>query len=239
MLKKTILKLSYIRKVLTGFISRSKEPQVKESPSAKYYRSIDEMPLRVFINILCEDNIQYLITSGNIPDEILQPIWDKILEQYLDATFSDEDRHLISLMASESLLDYNITKAKAIQRYLFYRHDDEMIALLVKMGAADGPYPDQGTDVAKAAWKKRVTAKIKKWQHTLKELSDEIRRLQPNDSEDVAKISRAYFDDMLSKLSQYFHYHVDENTVMVSRYLSMYKDYKQHLLTLRKQAKPV
>lgn len=178
-----------------------------------------------------------MVYEGTVSEEILRPIWDQILEQYLDATFSDEDRHLIALLSSANLLEFNITKAKAIVKYLFYRHDPEMIAILVKMGASEGPYPAQGTDTAKENWHRKVTAKIKKWQHTLKELLMEIQRIQPNDTDDTKKISRSYFDDILTKLSQHFHYHIDENTVTVGRYLSMYKEFKNHLIALRKQTK--
>lgn len=237
MQKKTILKWSYIRKVLSGFMQRLTGRSPKTYPTGKYYRSIDEMPLRVFIDIVCKQDLSVMAYDGRVSNDILAPVWDTILEQYLDATFSDEDRHLMSLLSKASLLEFNITKAKAIIKYLVYRHDREMITILVKMGAAEGPYPDQGTDTAKSNWMKRVVAKVKKWQHTLKELLAEIERIQPTGKEEINTISRSYFDDILTKLSHHFHFHIDENTVTVSRYLSMYKEFKNHLISLQKQAK--
>lgn len=231
-----ILRWSYIKKVLNGFLLPLKKPSPTASPSGKYYRNIDETPLWVFINVLCTDILRYLVYEGKVADNVLQSAWDEIIEQYLDNTFSDEDRHLIHLIFSANLLEFNITKAKAIQRYLTYRYDEEMIQMLLKMGACDGPYPYNGTDDAKEKWNRRITAKVKKWQHTLTGIVQEIKDLQPSDTDNVGKITRKYFDDMLSKLSQHFHYHVDENQITVSRYLSMLNDYKQYLLTLRREA---
>jgi hypothetical protein len=237
MLKTIIRKLFSFRKGLSGFSFPWKGLLRKASRTGRYYRSIDEMPLSVFISIICTDNLQNMVQEGSVPEEVLQSTWDEIMEQYLDETFSDEDRHLVQLIASANLLQFNITKAQAIRRYLYFRHDDEMIEILRKMGATDGAYPSQGTAHAKSAWMKRVVAKIKKWQHTLKEMTAEIRRIQPDiDSENIPKISRKYFDDILTKLSQHYHYHVDEEKITVNRYLSMLNDYKQYLVSLRHQA---
>lgn len=233
--KKTILRLYSIKKVLNGFMQRLIGQTPKEYLIGKYYRSIEELPLSVFIEVISKDDINLIVYQGNVDPEVIRSTWDTILEQYLDATFSDEDRHLITLIASANLLDFNITKAKAIIKYLFYRFDRDMINILIKMGATDGPYPYQGTDAAKEAFMKRVTAKVKKWQHTLKEVVAEIERIQP--PRDEKKVSVSYFEDMLTKLSLHFHYHIDEKTITVSRYLSMYKEFKQHLLSLQKQAK--
>lgn len=228
---------SSIKTVLTGFISRWKKPLPKESPTGRFYRNIEEMPLAVFIRVLCTDDLRHMIYEGHVPDEALQAVWNDVMEKYLDETFSDEDRHLVQLIASANLLQFNITKAQAIRRYLHFRHDPDMIEILRKMGATDGPYPDQGTANAKQAWMKKVIARIKKWQHTLKEMSAEIKRMQPDlESDNIPKMSRKYFDDILTKLSQHYHYHVDEQKVTVSRYLSMLTDYKQHLIFLRQQA---
>jgi hypothetical protein len=177
-----------------------------------------------------------MVYEGHVSEELLKQSWAQILNEYLDQTFSDEDRHLIQLISSANLLEFNITKAQAIQRYLVFRYDEEMISILRKMGAADGPYPKNGTEFAKIQWSKRVTAKVKKWQHTLKELSNEIKKLQPSDGENISKVSRKYFDDILTRLSQHYHYHVDEEKVTVSRYLSMLNDYKEYLTALKKQA---
>lgn len=237
MLRKITRKLSSIKKVLSGFTLLWKKPLPKESHTGKFYRSIEDMPLAVFIEVLCTDDLQRIVYEGRVPEEALQAAWNEIMEKYLDETFSDEDRHLVQLIASANLLQFNITKAQAIRRYLHFRHDPEMIEILRKMGATDGPYPEQGSSHAKTAWMKRVIARIKKWQHTLKEMSAEIRRLQPDlESENIPKISRKYFDDILTKLSQHYHYHVDEQKITVSRYLSMLNDYKQHLIFLRQQA---
>lgn len=237
-MRKTIVrKLSFFKKALTGFISRLKKRLPKEFPTGKYYRAIDEMPLRVFITILCTDRLKAMVYEGTVPETLLKETWDRILSEYLDATFSEEDRHLIQLISSANLLEFNITKATAIQRYLVFRYDEEMIAILRKIGAADGPYPTGGTEYAKLLWAKRVTAKIKKWQHTLRELTLEIKKISPAaETDNLPKVSRKYFDDILSRLSQHFHYHVDENTVTVSRYLSMLNDYKDYLTALKKQA---
>lgn len=235
MQKKTILRSSFIRKVLNGFTLLLRGQQAREFRIGRYYRNIEELPLSVFIEIITKDDINLLVYGGSVDPEILRYTWDKVLEEYLDATFSDEDRHLISLIASANLLEFNITKAKAIIKYLFYRFDSDMITLLIKMGASDSPYPYQGTEASKDAWLKRVTAKVKKWQHTLKEIVTEIERIQP--PKDDKKVSRSYFDDTLTKLSGHFKYHIDENKITVSRYLSMYKEFKNHLLSLQKQAK--
>lgn len=237
MLRKITRKLSSFKKVLSGILSLSKKPYPRESHTGRFYRSIEDMPLAVFIEVLCTDNLQRIVYEGRVPEETLQAAWNEVMEKYLDETFSDEDRHLVQLISSANLLQFNITKAQAIRRYLHFRHDPEMIEILRKMGATDGPYPEQGTANAKNVWMKRVIAKIKKWQHTLKEISAEIKRLQPDlESENVPKISRKYFDDILTKLSQHYHYHVDEQKITVSRYLSMLNDYKQHLIFLRQQA---
>lgn len=225
-----------IRTALSGLLRRSRTQQSDASRTGRYYRSISEMPLKVFVEIICSDDLSHMVIEGEVSHEELAPVWNEILEAYLDVTMSDEDKHLMTLISQQYLLEHNIIKAEAILKYLSYRYDPDMITILERIGASGSGYPKDGSINARKAWEKRVVANIKRWRHRISEIEADIVRLTPKDQKQE-KITRSYFDDVLARISQHFKYHIDENIVTVSRFLAMLREYKQHLIMLQKQAK--
>lgn len=236
---KTNKRKSLFSRILSrdGLLQLWSKPSKTGSLSGRYFRSIDEMPLCVFIEIIVTNDLSKMIIEGSVSDEVLLPVWSEILEQYLDVTFSEEDKHLVQLIFTHTLLEFNITKATAIQMYLQYRYDEDLVAIMQRIGAADTGYPKDGNINSRRVWHKRVTARIKRWKVQQSEIEAEIGRLSNKDEAKMPKITKAYFDDILVQLSRHFKYHVDETTVSVGRFLSMLRDYKNHLLTLQKQIK--
>lgn len=192
--------------------------------------------MSVFIRTLKTDDLSHLVIEGTPEIAELQTVWDAVLEAYLDQTMTDDDRYLLGLVASATLLEFQITKSEMILRVLSFKYDEALIDILQKIGAAPTRYPAAGTTNEKIVWRKKVIANVKRWKHTLIETEAEIKRLTPAEDGDK-EISASFFDDIFSRLSSYFHFHIDETKVTVSRFLAMYREYKNHLLTLKKAAK--
>ncbi len=193
--------------------------------------------MSVFIKVIVTQDLNHLIISGAPSMEQMSESWEKVLEAYLDDTCTDDDRYLMDLVATSSLLEFQITKAELILKYLNFRHDPDMIAMLKKMGAATRGYPKAGSSNEKRVWRKSVIANVRRWKHNLIEAEQEIERLTPTTTGEAKPIMASYFDDIFAKLSQHYHFHIDEKITTVSRFLAYYRDYKNYLLTLKRQSK--
>lgn len=204
---------------------------------AKFYRNIDDTPLNVFIAVVTSGDISKLIYEpGDVNNEELSQAWEQIFEAYVDATMSEQDRTLFSMITSASILEFKISKAQAAQLYLSYLYDEEIVRILKQMGATSEGYPKEGSINARKVWNKRLTANIKRWMFTLSQIEAEIKKLSPEATPE--EINAAHFDDILVRLSKYYGYHINESQVFVGRFLAMLRDYKHHLSLTNKQAKP-
>lgn len=86
----------------------SRQSQTKD-PFAKYYQSINKLPLYKFVMCLDESTNKYLIISGNPSTDELDYAWNDINSQYLEAIGDAEYRHYVSTFKELTKIDLTIS----------------------------------------------------------------------------------------------------------------------------------
>jgi len=76
-----------------------------DTPSAKWYQHITELPLSKFIDVTVDDNLYALVITGQPSMEQLQLAWAQINQEYADVMGDNEHRMYISVYRDIKVLE--------------------------------------------------------------------------------------------------------------------------------------
>lgn len=235
MLKKTKRKWPFIKREMNGGMAQSHTCNLKESPSGKWYQSIHDCPLSVFIACACDEVVSPLVISGKVSEDILQETWKAIYLDYSDALLSETEQAAIIMDKKIVILESRITRAYAIKTVLSFRWSEDMETEFLKLGVVDSRYPE--TVSAQESWWKRAVGRIKRWEV---ELDSEVRRrsqLIQSTSAATEKVTRESFQDFIVQVEKYLKFPIKESETTVARFMAMVKDYQRHIIALSKANK--
>lgn len=97
----------FIGRQTTTTSSKPEKLSPSAIPSLSLYRTISELPLRVFITCIVDKNLSALIISGNPTVNELEEAWEDIRQQYADAIGDHEHRLCTSLYKELAIMNCN------------------------------------------------------------------------------------------------------------------------------------
>ena len=93
-------------------------PPSRESPTPKWYSTIYDLPLKIFIEVATTNNFDALTIAGKPTELQLRTAWTKITEEYADV-LGDEERQLYAhLLKQGTRLELTINQIEMLVQML-------------------------------------------------------------------------------------------------------------------------
>jgi len=181
---------------------------------------------------LCDDRLEVL--SKDLPHDELKKKWLDIYQEYVDTVCFQSEKDRLQVIANIQLLQFRITKATAIHKYLTIQEeagrefDPGIIDTLKYMGVYSG-----------------TTLHLKKLVGQIKQLSMDLQREEKAFSESekriqkagttVTKTSRESFQDFIVQIEEYVKFPIKESETSVARFMAMVKKYLAHCAYMEKE----
>lgn len=210
--------------IFSGFKKKAKrnslkKPYSKESsdiPSkSQAYASCSELPLWNFIQILTTGELSYL---GNGTPSELQEAWQNIYYEYFDAMPSKKSIYTIQLDAEIKYLESKIDIIQTIFDAFKQMYIPDLIPILNEYGFYYEFTPETMFDDLK-----KVEAECKSFVVQKEVKKAEYKRFI--DEESKKPQSKTNWDDIITELSQFQGYELNEKVLTVSKFVAIFNRY--------------
>lgn len=183
-----------------------------DTPSAKWYRHITELPLNRFIDIVVDGNFAALIITGYPSIEELHAAWRDIQGEYADAMGDHEHRMYISLYRDVKCLEITLKQIQWLidqLREVYYKKlADRLNKLLLTSFKFDRTNPEKYFNELTRCANRSKGIKI---EMELKLAQFQVMQQARKDQEEGKKPSREYYQAMLITLSDHVKYPVSDS----------------------------
>lgn len=123
----------YTERESSSNTSNSALPLQNTTPSAKYYRSIYQLPLHRFIDCVVDKNLYALVITGSPSIEALQSAWVEIRIEAADKGADLEYKIYLSLFKDINVLKSNIDQVRELVAILKDTYTDQFAQKLNKL----------------------------------------------------------------------------------------------------------
>lgn len=248
----------------------SEQQQTQTAPERKslnIYRSINKLPLWVFIDVLVDGNLLSLVVGGAENrvydvDEIieLQTTWANLLQEYSEAIGNNDYKFFVSLYKEVSILEITLSEIFALIKaaqvtQLFIQSENFIVPESVieahkkttkKLNQllttnCKFNYHDPITYAIELEKCSKRTTGIKMRYDMKLAAFTELQKKQEEEAGKGAKMDRAWFDKVLITLSDHAKFDINEHNITVSKFCERIKRYNDHYneVTLKKKTKNV
>lgn len=191
------------------------------SQAFKLYDHIDNLPMNIFIDCICDQFFKKLIIEGEPSEDQLLEAWDIIFYQYIDANQDNEAVYILELKKDIALLEHKIKLIECTVANLIIVFSQKLLDALKSLGVRiNGIEPDKD-DYQLRLKKILLTLGPKRFQ--LQEMMNEL--LAYEKYSDKKKIDRQFFKTIFVRLSKFQRYPVRAHEIVVSEYVALLKEY--------------
>jgi len=228
------LKISLSHSLATRWVSGRSvwpKPGTEKPLPSNIYHHINECPLCVFIDCVCDHDYGKLIKYGRASKENQASAWEIIYSQYSDTSGNPTSRLLISLSKDIAYHDAKLRSVGLCLKVLQHHPDPRCIAVLRGYGY-DYPFditrPEEYANSLEAVATRTgniiITLQLKRAEY----------------EREAGKVSgkpmtRESFYDILAVLFEHFHSRIDPKEVTVAEFVSYKKRYEMEMIALKKQ----
>ncbi len=202
---------------------------------SSWYQSIHDLPLRIFINCLVEDNLSLLIITGTPTPDQLEDAWEKISDEYTTALGDNEfklclilQKEVAQLTTSFKLVHY----AVGILQMVYYKElAEELNKLLGTAYHFDVKNPK--------AYKRELQlclSKAKQYKMKLDIKSKNLEVIESKQKGKSQKPTKAYFQSILISLSDHAKYAIPD-TITVYEYCERIRRLNQYVEQTKKKVR--
>lgn len=193
------------------------------------YRGCNTLPMEVFVQCLCDENLEALVIEGRATKEQLHHAWIMILAEYYELK-GDVDgqqwllsRDVMRLQNHLMLLDYCV-------EFLKTRWSDSIAGSINKLGytfrpASKEDYSDELNRVVQKSKTKYIHL-----QQMIKELEVQVKKVEGK------KPTRDYFDTMLINIEEMQKVSYSLDTLVVQKFVLLEKKYWHQVELLKARA---
>lgn len=211
-------------------LSQETLPSKTQDPSsAILHRTCKTLLLYAFIEAYCNDDLTFLVISGQPDDLELQNAWTEIISEYSSLIKNEKSGYLFDLAKQISLLEKNIQQVDKTTHFLHYRYDSEIAEQLRGMGYSI--CAEYGTEEYFAELD-LINSLATTMVFDLGELEEEYKRL--NNTATGAKQSEEDLHITIAGLSKYQGYRINPKETTVLEFTSIFNLYLKELAHLQK-----
>lgn len=208
-----------------------------ELPPSTCYHHIVDLPLRVFIEVSCNDNLAALILSG-FPSELeLFNAWQTIKEEYALAMGNQDQALYVNLFKQVQKLQLTIEQIDIAVNVLKWVYVEAFAVQLNKLLNTTLHFPVNDPGTYEKNLKKCISL-AKRFQITIDMKLAQLEAMQKTmakaDSGDVKAVNKEYFYSILITLSDHAEYPIHD-TITVYEFCERIRRLNDHIALLAKQ----
>jgi len=183
-----------------------------DTPSAKWYQHITELPLSKFIDVTVDDNLYALVITGQPSMEQLQLAWVQINQEYADVMGDNEHRMYISVYRDIKVLETTLKLihwlVEQMREVYYVEFANRLNALLNTRFKFDHTRPEQYFNELTRCINRSKGYKI---DLDLKLAQFEVMQKNRKEQGEGKKPSREYYQAILITLSDHVKYPVGDS----------------------------
>ncbi len=189
------------------------EPHTQTTiPLCKWYQNINELPLKRFIDCICDSNIYALIITGHPKMEELEHSWNEIKLQYADLIKDHEYRHYINQVNEHSRLEITYQQVLSLLAFLKDNYHKKFADMLnQKLGSSFQFNVNLPEDYDKDLKRAKTRSGGLKIQVDLKALQLAGLEKRFGENNDGKKMTRESFQSVLIALSDHKQYRITDD----------------------------
>ncbi|MDR0680858.1 MAG: hypothetical protein LBG15_03245 [Dysgonamonadaceae bacterium] len=201
----------------------------------KLYDSAYNCPLSVYIDVVCDDNLEKLIISGNPSREMLEAAKGKLTQEFSELSGDTETEIFFEEARNYFQKRNTVLGIELSSRLIAAGKYKEAVDYLSRNGI-DSPVPDNDQQAGQLI--KRLNIKIKNLSVKLLEAKKRYESLQGKGE----KPTRRYYNRLLVILStcEAIKIQLDRNKLLLSEfaeYIHLFNEYQQQLKSMRNERK--
>lgn len=224
--------LFYIGNLINRLITWTQnEPGVQASRQSNLYRGCSSLPMEIFIQCLCEDNLGVLLIEGSANVNQLHEAWVVILAEYHELkgdTIEGSEQWILSRDVAR--LQNHLYLLEQCVEFLKIRWSDSIADSVNKLGYTFRPLDKENyaSDLNRVVNKAKT--KYIQLQQLIKELEKQVKKIGDK------KPTRDYFDTMLIHIEEMQKVSYDFDTLMVPKFVHLEKKYWHQVELLKQRA---
>lgn len=217
------------KKVTDGPMPQSQTPSDCTTPSQKWYTTIADLPLKIFITCIVTGDLSHLIIEGRPTPQQLAETWAVILQEHADAIGTAEHKLYTSLCRTliELQHDYNAveTFVPLLQKFYvkeFAKEVNKALRMQFKFDWKNGQLYQKELE---KAWKMLKGLKLR-----IDQKAEQIQAMRAANEggEPSRPATREHFLAALVSLSNHVKYRIDDS-ITVYEYCKRIHDYNEYI----------
>jgi hypothetical protein len=193
-----------------------------DTPSCRWYQSINTLPLHKFIDVAVDGNIYSLVISGDPNKDNLLSAWSDIQGEYADIIGDTESKFYLKLSKEISILKITLTQIhvmiESLAKCFYQPHLDNLNKLLHTKYTLDPDKPDQYFKTLNAALMRSKGIKI-----DLDLKQAHFKAIEEKNTAEKAPYTREYFISVLIALTNHAKVHINDS-ITVFEFAKRLKD---------------
>lgn len=221
------------RSTVTGKAAGIKQG-VRASSKSSYalYDTCDKCPLRVYIDVICNDNLSALIVSGNAPESALLECRSDLVSEFNELSGNGNSSAMVSMVKNIQLYRAQILGFSIAAELLAFGRTDAAFDFLNNNGVMVGGLPETEQEWMKIGRKieskiRLLKIKIRDESRRQRELADRNKGIRPTIKD---------FNDQMVALSKNVGFRLTKD-ISLAEYAGYLKDYKNELSNGNKNTK--
>lgn len=209
---------------MTGNLAgRKPDDQGKQGRSYLLYDSCDGCPLRVYIDMVCDDDLRALVVYGNPGDDVVEEARGRLLTEFSELSGDSRFGVMNSCLRRMHYYRSNILLLAVCQRLLFLGGKEKVVEYLREQGVGcDG--------LSREELLSKVSGLIGERKMRLR--SEEKRYKKLTDEEKTEKPTRRYFTEQLVELSKYAGFRLTTE-ISLGEYAAYVRSMKEYVEQLK------
>ncbi len=228
--------MQYFSTMIKTFAYARLRLQSKEAKTSfELYPDLKSLPLNVFIEVSCNENLKALIKAGeDAPIEALQTRWEELFTAYIEIIGGEEVQDKLKLVATMNELSFKVERIGALLDVLSVAPTEGLYEQLYTFG-----YSLPRMDFSEASIKalgKIITGYMKRDVVEVQILSERLKK----ETGEVKKQTEADFYALIVEISDMFKITLNEketSTMAFAMYINKYKQRAEQIM--RKQQKQI
>jgi hypothetical protein len=198
--------------------------------AAKWYQSVEDMPLDRFIRALCNMDLKELIIEGEPTNEQLLLSWSAIYEQFLDGMQDESGQRKMKLVGEINRLEFDHELIMLCVQRLQIAYSPWIIETLRRHIRVTGTFNPEDTEQYMRDLQ-AIRTRAANMQVKIDEKRGELAILTPKGSGPT----RMQFDRLIAQVSIFSKFHINRRAVMTSEFIELYKIMLEHENALKTQ----
>ena len=215
-----------MRRMVSLGLLNSKQPLKEESSATKLLHRINDVPLSVFIDCICDNDYKGLIISGNPTNEEIATAFEAIYEQYIEAVGGKDLLRHIRQIKEIAISQNRVVSAECIIETFKLYPTEGLYEQLYKFGYNLPKKPYNYSNVNEVL--RIFVANYKYDFRKLEKLILEFESVNKSDGEKSSGYTREYFIGSLVDMSEAFKFNISEKDLSLLQYCIYINRYKAY-----------